>query len=104
MEKLQSIEEEEEEEETKGELTGKAHSAGRTRTRDDYLQITPRAKHHQQHCSREGVGRETAQSEGAGGEETYREIIMMSSVLPPSPQGLGSEEEVGNGRFQSLES
>ena len=80
VEKLQSIEEEEEE--TKGKLTGKAHSAGRTRTRDDYLQITPRAKHHpttQQRRSREGDSTERGRGRRL---ETYREIIMMSPARP----------------------
>ena len=48
-------------------------SLRRTRTRDDYLQITPRAKHHPT-TRRRRSGRRL---------ETYREIIMMSPVLPP---------------------
>ena len=68
VEKLQSIEEEEEEEEeeTKGELTGKAHSAGRGREMIIF-RLHQEQNITQQHSSG-GVGRETAQSEGEGGD------------------------------------
>ena len=81
VEKLQSIEEEEEEEEeTKGELTGKAHSvAGRGREMIIF-RLHQEQNITQQHC-REGDS--TERGSGRRRLETYREIIMMSPVLPP---------------------
>ena len=64
------------------ELTGKAHHCCRG---DDYLQITPRAKHHPTTRQREG---EMGRKEG----KTYREIIMSPRVAGWLVGGDQSEE------------